>query len=449
VYVDGAEHGGPVSARIGSPVAGADLIVLGMNTAYPTSPASWLTGHRAAWARDPLAFLDEQRRLHGGTFRFRLGPTPTFIVVSDAPSADAILRAKAASFSKPSLLSRFGENFFGRALSSLDGPEWRERRGPIQKALGGGTSPRLDPIDPASLDGDIVRRLAALFTSAFARWLLHLDDSDYAEHAASIARSLDALDEHMAAGVPWPSWMPLPRLRILRRERNLQHAMVGEWLRRAPADAPLVAALAPFDTETRLDNLNITVALGAHQTALAAAWTLLELSRRPALQERIAHEVDAPAGPTNTASCAVLESLRLHPPFYAIVRRALTDVVLPCGPIPRGATVMVSIHLLHRDPAVFADAGIFVPGRWIAAEKPGAFMPFGSGPRACIARHLLVPFVADVLSELLRSHEVLPPRVVPGVRLGTALRFDGPFEFGFRPRTSRAHPLVGHVAHAS
>src|SRR5262249_22596038 len=53
----------------------------------------------------------------------------------------------------------------------------------------------------------------------------------------------------------------------------------------------------------------------------------------------------------------------------------------------RGAIVVVSTYLLHRDPEVFENPAEFRPSRFERELPRHSYLPFGAGPRACLGRH--------------------------------------------------------------
>ena len=59
--------------------------------------------------------------------------------------------------------------------------------------------------------------------------------------------------------------------------------------------------------------------------------------------------------------------------------------------IPAGTLVSLQIYTLHFNPDVFIDPFAFNPERWLnspTSEMQRDFIPFGLGPRQCIARNL-------------------------------------------------------------
>ena len=82
--------------------------------------------------------------------------------------------------------------------------------------------------------------------------------------------------------------------------------------------------------------------------------------------------------------------MRLYPPAWALNRIALEKCEIGGYPIPRGASVLMSQWVMHRDPRFFESPEEFQPERWdddLAARLPKyAYFPFGGGQRTCIGR---------------------------------------------------------------
>src|SRR6185295_5209597 len=85
----------------------------------------------------------------------------------------------------------------------------------------------------------------------------------------------------------------------------------------------------------------------------------------------------------------VKEVLRVAPPA-GIVTRAVVDADEIGGwSIRAGSQLFISAWVLHRDPRWFDEPLSFKPERWTAdfeRELPAcAYLPFGRGPRSCVA----------------------------------------------------------------
>jgi cytochrome P450 len=99
----------------------------------------------------------------------------------------------------------------------------------------------------------------------------------------------------------------------------------------------------------------------------------------------------------------VKETLRLYPPAWVFDRSPLRDIVVGGYTIPKGANVLISPWVVHRDPAVWPDPDEFRPDRFAdgAAPPRTAYFPFGDGPRSCVGNRFAEAEIALVLATIL------------------------------------------------
>lgn len=110
----------------------------------------------------------------------------------------------------------------------------------------------------------------------------------------------------------------------------------------------------------------------------------------------------------------IYEALRLFPPSGASQQR----VVPPGGAtidgyfIPAGKCVAVSPWASTRSRLNFHEPDMFRPERWLGEDEKysndnlGASLPFGTGPRVCIGRHLAYLEMRLILSHLLWNFDI-------------------------------------------
>ncbi|CAD6255102.1 unnamed protein product [Miscanthus lutarioriparius] len=82
---------------------------------------------------------------------------------------------------------------------------------------------------------------------------------------------------------------------------------------------------------------------------------------------------------------AAMETLRMVPPAFSMLRKALQDVEYGGYVIPKGWQVMYATNMTHWSPAIFPDPGRFDPARFEdpSAIPPYGFVPLGGGARIC------------------------------------------------------------------
>lgn len=89
----------------------------------------------------------------------------------------------------------------------------------------------------------------------------------------------------------------------------------------------------------------------------------------------------------------VSEALRYFTPTLTFDREASEDVEIEVDGIklliPKGMGVVIPFHAIHHDPDNYEDPEKFDPERFMPENKhkikPCTFIPFGSGPRYCLA----------------------------------------------------------------
>lgn len=86
------------------------------------------------------------------------------------------------------------------------------------------------------------------------------------------------------------------------------------------------------------------------------------------------------------------ETLRKHSAASNLQRVSIEDYRIPNSNIElkKGQSVWIPIHAIHHDETVYPNPEIFDPERFrleeVAKRHPFAFLPFGEGPRQCIAQ---------------------------------------------------------------
>ena len=102
----------------------------------------------------------------------------------------------------------------------------------------------------------------------------------------------------------------------------------------------------------------------------------------------------------------LLESMRLYPPAWVMARQALTDVEIGGYHFRKGAELVMSPWVIHRDPKNFDHPDDFQPERWendLVRRLPKfAYFPFGGGARVCIGNRFAMMEAKLVLAVALQ-----------------------------------------------
>lgn len=171
----------------------------------------------------------------------------------------------------------------------------------------------------------------------------------------------------------------------------------------------------------------ITLLLAGHETtANALAWTGYLLSQHPEVESTLLAELREVLGGRPPAAAdlpnliftesVLAEAMRLYPPAYIIIRRALHEDTLPSGfTFPAGSDLFMCQYWVHRDPRFFPDPERFDPDRFRGRAKEDrpafSYFPFGGGSKMCIGESFARMEGVLVLATLLQRFKLTP---VPG-----------------------------------
>jgi cytochrome P450 len=173
-----------------------------------------------------------------------------------------------------------------------------------------------------------------------------------------------------------------------------------------------------------------------HETSAAAlTWALYLLASHPDVAAAVRVELAALGTPEVSAADlarlpllgqVVAETLRLYPPVWVFDRSPRTDIEVGGYRIPRGANVLLSPWVVHRDPRVWDEPDEFRPERFAGGSPSrGSYLPFGDGSRICVGNRFAEAEIRIVLATLL-------PRVDLSLVDGAAVRPEG--DATLRPR---------------
>jgi cytochrome P450 len=418
----------------------------------PVPPPPLRVAHRSGlrttlgFVRDPFGALDATPE-RGDLVLTRVFGVPAAVLAHPSLVAE-VLRDGKGTWIKDRLTQRAAE-VFGQGLLLSEGEEWRRQRRLLNPGFAPGRAEAYAATMRARTAAAVARwpdrgvmdaaaALSRLTLDVAVRTLFGADVTD--ADADRVADAFAAVSDFYASPlamlpVELPRWLPLPLLRRHARAVAALDAVVQELVRARRAAAPggddlLAMLLAARDDRGGLSDREVrdqvvTFLLAGHETtALALTFAVFELGRRPALADRLRAEVDAApadAGPDAYPFTAqvVQESLRLYPPAFALSRENVHDVTLGGVPIPKGTLVVAAPWTLHRDARWHPDPLSFRPDRWTPAYEtslpPGAWLPFGQGPRKCIGARFATQEAVLLLAGAARSHDwrsvdaALPP----------------------------------------
>lgn len=406
-----------------------------------------LFGYAVSFARDPLAFIEAMRGA-GDVVPLPLGPQAVYLV-NNAALVRRVL-TDATTFERGLQAERL-RVFLGHGLVTSDGDLHLRNRRLVQPAfhrqrIATYVDVMRDEVDAMTKDWRDGQRIAAddevmrvalrvvgrtLFSTA-------LGAAAVDEVVRSVPLILDGVGRRARDPLGLIGKLPtaanrefstaIQRLRavveqivVQYREAGTDHGDVVSMLLLAQ-DAETGEQLT--DAQVR-DEVITMLAAGTDTTANTISWVLHVLGNRPDLRQRVHAEVDEVLGGRavtladiprlETIRRMISEALRLYPQAWMLTRRTTAPVRLGSVDLPAGASLLLPLYALHRDPAVYTNPAVFDPERWAPERVPDgikpSFLPFGAGRHQCIGEAFAWTEATIVLASVAQHWRLEP---VPG-----------------------------------
>ncbi|XP_032520824.2 cytochrome P450 6B6-like [Danaus plexippus] len=164
---------------------------------------------------------------------------------------------------------------------------------------------------------------------------------------------------------------------------------------------------------------------GFETTSTTSSFTLHQLAYHPDWQLKVQNEIDRVLikyngkityEAVNEMQClekCFYEAMRLYPAVGFLMRKCTTssytfpEIGLT---IDKGVKVIIPIQAIHNDEKYFYEPNKFHPDRFTSSKdmKNSIFLPFGDGPRACIAARLGKLLAMAGIAAILHKFQVEP-----------------------------------------
>lgn len=414
----------------------------------PSAPRGGLVlGSARDFQRDPLAFI----RVLAATadvvgYRFVVWPS---IFVNHPEYIKHVLQENNRNYNKDAPPNRMLKTVLGEGLVTNDGASWLHQRRLIQPAfhrqriagfgalMVAATTAMLDRWDArpdAAAPLDVAAEMMGLTLRVVGQALF---GAEMGGDVAAVGSSFTTVNTFLTHSFYQPFAL-LPGVpargkrgfQAARRELDqIVYRLIAERQRdNADRSDLLSLILLARDAETgeamssqQAHDECITLMLAGHETtAVALSWTFALLARHPEVAERLRAEVAAAlAGRPPTIDdlpslpftrMVIDEALRLYPPAWAILRRAIGDDELGPYHIPAHSNVFISPWAIHRHPAFWDNPEAFDPDRFSparSADRPHfAYLPFGGGPRQCIGNMFALTEAQLILATITQRYQL-------------------------------------------
>jgi cytochrome P450 len=400
--------------------------------------------------RDPLGGMRQMAFEYGDIVRFYVMMQER-ILLNRPDLINQVLVIQHGKFHKSELTRRITRRMLGQGLLISEGDFWRRQRRLAQPAF---HRSRTNDYAATMLDiaqahiGDwrdgeqrnIAQEMTALTLDIALRTLFGTTlpgEARQVGHAMTFLMRYSLRRNRLPFRVP-ENW-PTPANRRANRELQFIDSLVYRIIseRRAEGNSSvhndlLALLMGAMDedgsqmTPQQLHDETMTLFLAGHETtAQMLGWTWYALSQNPAVESRLHEELHGvlggrPPGATDFPRLPYLQAvmsevLRLYPPAYVLARETVEPCEIGGYQLHPGSTVVLSQWITHRDPRYYDDPEVFRPERWLDGLvdrlPPGAYFPFGDGPRRCIGQGFALLEAAIVTATIAQKFSF---RMVPG-----------------------------------
>lgn len=358
------------------------------------------------------------------------------IVICHPDDIRAVLIDKGENFDRNRQLRLLMRRAWGEGLAAATGESWAAQRHaatpvfrpkavamalPVMAEATARAAARWDMDQPLELRAGLGRVVVEIVMNTL---LTGLDDADHDQIAADIPPFARDISRFGLLDFLPVSDAVLNRLRGIgqtpqeARLRALAHRLAAA--RAQPPDAVQDLPAALRGAGPVADNITGTFPAAFDTTAIGASWALYLLALYPHWQEALRDAANPPGdSPPPLAVQIAQETLRLYPPAPYLARAAMRPLHLRDLPVKNNQVVLLAIYALHRHRQLWGQPDMFEPERFApgAAYDRSAFLPFGAGPRVCIAAQFALTEIAVIITELVRRYRFAPTAPAPVVSL--------------------------------
>ncbi len=334
----------------------------------------------------------------------------------------------------------------GPALGTLEGEQWqflRQLHSPyfsksaIQNYLPVASQILNENIERwrrAPLETDLVELLAQLNTESILKTVF---GSSAEGNAAEIAHAIDQGEDTLAwlSKYPWRPFLAHFNGKNLQKQRHLTFFQsfaksAVEKRRNHPQkelDTLLDKLIKHYQNQGEISEEDLQIirnefivylGAGTETMAVSEAYTLYLLTKNPTVFQQIKQEInEAARGETITekhlpqlklTEAAVMESMRLQPSSYALLRDCVKPDEIRGQPIRQGDSIFISLYALHRNPRLWENPLQFDPSRFLNENEIPKYhyLPFGAGRHHCIGSYLALPQMTMTVAAFIQNFDI-------------------------------------------
>lgn len=415
--------------------------------------------------RDPLKLLGKLKEAYGSKFRVYF---PDFggeaLVLSDPEAMEEILLKRQKEFKKPrTSVNADVEQIMGKGLLTTDGDPWRRQHRILMPHFQDNAVESMVPTIIEETERLLDRWSSPGFTRPFdlfsemkriglrfivrALFSYQLSPDEVRDIRGSIDTLRSAYRHRRTSLITTPFWFPSPNNRRAKQARNRLNCFASNLIARRREttrskkdllDTMLEASdgnsKKGLNQEEIRANIVTFIIAGYTTTAAAMGWTVYELLNHPSQYERVREETrqidvnsDTVPGDLPYTQAAFNETLRLYPTAPWIARSSKEETTVCNLRLPPDTPIIMTPHLLHRNPDYYESPASFRPSRFLQDPAPDSptYLPFSIGAHQCIGRQIALVEGPLILGKIFGSGQITrTPETPESVGIHTAVNIE-------------------------
>ena len=392
--------------------------------------------------QNPLDYMRRAVVQQGSPVDLNL-PMGDFVILNDPEQFAKVFTHERAFYQKSRGYKEIAL-VLGNGLLTAEGEEWHQQRKALQPAFHKNELRKLLPAiwqtgeayihslgRAAKLRLDT--EMSGLTMTVLLNSLIRYQDREMiTKMSEHIMFGQDFIVDRIRSPFKWPVWVPTRTNRkyhqMMQDANDLIQKCVDSRRELDPAGvddllAVLMEYYDPDESFVEIRNQLLTFLVAGHETsAIAMTWTLHLLAHYPEIQDRLYQEIAAVkklddidfmnfSGLEYTRQ-VIKESLRIYPPIWNVVRRAVKDHEVGGYAIPKGKQLMLNIYLMHHNANFWKDPEHFDPERFkkdnSSISHNFQYLPFGGGGRFCIGNNFALFELMILLIQFVKAYEIRP-----------------------------------------
>jgi cytochrome P450 len=426
---------------------------------------NFITRNMLAFARNPLAFFENNRIKFGDVYESNLSPFLRMFVFCKPEHVKHFLIDNAKNYKK-SFAYGFLRRALGNGLVTSEGDFWLRQRRIAQPAFHRDRLASLTQVMTLSIKEmlvkwttyqqnnqlfDVSEELMHLTSDIAAKALFSSDISGFQDKVIDCINNLNLSISNMIKSPfgRFTTWIPTKNNRLFdknQKEFNQIIYHIIENRRNANSNNvynDLLQMLLEAKDEETGESMNdlqlrdevITLfSAGSETSSNALSWAIYLLLTNPEEKEKLKQEIKEVLGERipqvhdfqklTYTNQVIQETLRLYPPAWVVGREAKEDDEIDGYQVPAKTQVVMPTWVIHRHPDLWENPHSFAPERFEGENGKNrhkfAHFPFGGGPRFCIGNNFAMMEMTFALSmifqqldfELVKNQKIEPEAMV-------------------------------------